>query len=320
MADRIRKINLGTRDTVHKVILSGLGASSLRSIDVAPDGTIYGVDTARHVVYKIFEDGRLLGVLDGDVGTSDQVQSRGMEGSDGLDARLTSPLGLCCDRSGNIWIGDKTSQKIKRISPSGRCIDFAGATSNGDAVGNAGTDARFGSGGMGLCVDKAGVLYVADTGNHKIKKLWSSGKSTVLAGGPGGSGSSGLVNANGNTARFASPQDVTCDNQGNLYVADTGNNRIRKVTEMGDVVTLAGALSGALVDGLGNNARFTSPRRVVMDWGNQFLYVLDHGNSAIRRVDMTGNVTTFCSYNPTDSGTGDIAIDASGFLYVLERA
>jgi DNA-binding beta-propeller fold protein YncE len=179
-----------------------------------------------------------------------------------------------------------------------------------------GSQVRFGNvgvAGMGLDVDKAGRVYVADTANHKIKKLWESGKSTRLAG-----STSGFVNATGPLAKFNSPYDCCVDNQGNVYVADTGNHRIRKITESGVVTTLAGTTAG-FVDGNGIVAKFNTPKRIEIDDGNQFLYVLDAGNLAIRRVDMHGNVNTFMPYNIPPLGIGDIAVDRSGFLYVLEN-
>lgn len=317
MTDHIRKLNIGSRNTVNKVILSGLGASSLRSVDVSLDGTIYGVDTSRHMVYKIFEDGRLLGALDGHVSTSGHVNDQGLLGSTGLTARLSSPVGLCVDASGNIYVGDQSSTLILKISSSGRCVDYVGlGGTSGDAVADDARSVRFGGGGLGLAVDAAGVLYVADTANHKIKKVLPGGKTVVLAG--GNASNSGNVNGNGQTARFSSPQDVAVAPDGTVYVADTGNNRIRKIDTSGNVVTLAGGASG-FVDGIGNAALFNSPRRICLTPDGKFGFVLDHGNNCIRRFDMHGNVTTLCPWLPTTTGTGDLMMDNSGFLYVLEN-
>lgn len=316
MADRIRKINVSTRDSAHVVIQSGLGSSTLRSIDVSTGGTIYGADTGRHIVFKIFPDGRALGVLVGTTSSSGHVNSTGIE-TDGNDARLASPVGLCVDASENIYVGDATSTLIRKVSPSGRCIDFVGASgSSGDVNSDVGSDCRLGGGGLGLTVDLSGNLFVADTANHKIKKIYSNGKTVNIAGKT--TGFSGNVNGVGATARFSSPQDCCVSPNGTIFVADTANHRIRKVEANGSVVTLAGGASGN-VDATGNTARFNSPRRICMAPDGKTMYVLDHGNSAIRKVDESGNVTTFCAYNPTASGTGDIAMDKSGFLYILEN-
>jgi sugar lactone lactonase YvrE len=320
MADRITKYNIGTRDTIHKVIQTGLGSSSLRSIDVNSGGTIYGVDTARDVIYKIFEDGRMLGVLEGHVDAAGNVQDRGLSGTDGQVGRLSAPVGICVDAAGNIYFGDQTSTLIKKLNASGRCINFAGTAAAGDAIADNGVNVAFRGSGLGLAVDAAGTLYVADTGNHKIKKIYDSGKAVVLAG--GNSTNSGSTNGNGQTARFTSPQDLCVDKGGYVWVADTGNNRIRIIDPNGTVKTIAGSGSGAtgFANGNGNDATFNSPRRICLGIDGMSVFVLDHGNSAIRLVDRDGNVTTFCHYNPTTTGTGDVAIDKSGFLYVLENS
>lgn len=317
MADRITKYNIGTRNTIHKVIQIGLGASSLRSIDVSNNGTIYGVDTARHVLYNIFEDGRMLGVLDGHVDTAGNVEVRGLSGSDGQVARLSAPVGLCVDNSDNIFFGDQTSTRIKKANVHGRCINYAGTGIAGDAVANDGNSVAFRGSGLGLAVDVAGVLYVADTGNHKIKKILQGGKTVVLAG--GNNSNSGTTNGNGQGARFSSPQDLCVDKSGYVWVADTVNNRIRLIDPNGTVITIAGGSSGS-TNGNGNTAQFNSPRRICLATDGMSVFVLDHGNSAIRLVDRDGNVSTFCHYNPTTTGTGDITTDKSGFLYVLENS
>jgi DNA-binding beta-propeller fold protein YncE len=317
MADRITKYNIGTQNTIHKVIQTGLGASSLRSIDVNSGGTIYGVDTSRDVIYKVFEDGRMLGVLEGHVDAAGNVQDRGLSGTDGQVGRLSAPVGLCVDAAGNIFFGDQTSTLIKKLNASGRCINFAGTAAAGDAVDNNGANVAFRGSGLGLAVDAAGTLYVADTGNHKIKKIYDGGKAVVLAG--GNNSNSGTANGNGQTARFSSPQDLCVDKGGFVWVADTGNNRIRLIDPNGTVITIAGGASGS-TDGSGNAAKFNSPRRICIATDGMSAFVLDHGNSAIRLVDRDGNVNTFCHYNPTTTGTGDVACDKSGFLYVLENS
>jgi sugar lactone lactonase YvrE len=209
------------------------------------------------------------------------------------------------------------------MSPSGRLVFFAGNQSfTGDVCntidGNDGTIARFSptTTGMGICVDSAGVVYLADTGNHKVKKIWSSGKTTSMAG-----VSSGFANGTGGAAQFNDPTDVCVDGHGNLFVADRDNNRIRKITESGVVTTLAGTAAAAFTDAdSGSDARFSAPVRICMDPSNQFFYVMDSANAAIRKVHTSGKTNTFCSYNvPTGSITGDICVDNSGFLYILEK-
>lgn len=333
MAYRIRKINSSTRDTARVVAGAAFASGAqIQAIDVGPDGTIYAADYANHVVYKIFEDGRVLGVLVGALTTAGNVDSRGLDGSTGLTGRLDQPLGLCVDNSGNIYVGHDSGLLVRRLSSSGRSREFVGSYGNfGDVVANLpdierkvpvnvteGTEVRFGADddGTGIDVDNAGVVYVADSANHKIKKFWPDGRSTSLAGSP--AGASGFVNDTGETARFNNPRDVAVDSYGTVYVADSGNNRIRKITADGRVTTLAGQAAAALTDGDGITARFSNPVRLALDLSGRNLYVLDKGNSAVRRVDQHGDTNTFMTYDPASTGVTDIAVDNAGFIYVVE--
>jgi sugar lactone lactonase YvrE len=324
MANRIRKINVSTRDPIHLVAYDDLPVGArIQSIEASADGTLYASDFDQSVVYKIHADGRVR-VLAGILGTPGVVHSTGIGASTGLTAQFSDPIGMTVDASNNIYVGCAAGALIRRVSPSGRVRPFAGNSAmTGDAVGPNGGDLLLGSdpgnAGMGLCVDSAGILYVADTGNHKIKKIFQNGGSTVLAGGPGGAGASGFVNDVGNAARFNTPRDVAVDRHGNVYVADTSNNRIRKITPAGLVTTLAGATAPGSTDGNGLDARFTTPQRVAIDPSSQFLYVLETGADRIRRVDMHGNTTTFMTALGTPTGNGDITVDNSGFLYLLEN-
>jgi sugar lactone lactonase YvrE len=322
MAIRLRKVNKDTRTTVNILESDGFAASAnVHGIAVSANGTVYGADFANHIVYKIYEDGRLLGAIVGSVGVSgDQditTLGNNTSGTDGNDARLNVPFGICVDASDNIYVSDNTNRKVKRLSPHGRCITLAGSGGTGNAIGDSGASVTFGATMSGICVDKAGVVYLADRGNHKIKKIWSSGKTRTLAGNV-----SGFHNANGNQARFNDPMDCCVDRAGNVYVADRDNHCIRKVNENGDVSILAGGNSGAgttgFINGDATTARFNNPIRVAMDPSGQFMYVLDDTNHAIRKVTTSGMVTTFMHFED-DTQKGDIDVDNSGFLYVLEK-
>jgi sugar lactone lactonase YvrE len=314
MAARIRKINADTR-TVYNVLARDLLAANaaISGIDAAPDGTIYASDRINHVVYKVHPDSRLA-VLVGKVATPGDVDDTGVGASTGLTARLNVPYSMAVDNSVNIWIADMTAQKIKRLSPSGRCVWVAGS-GVGDACGDDGRLCKFNS-PYGICVDKSGILHVADTGNNKIKKMWPHGKVTSLA---GGGGPPGFANGNGANARFYTPSDVVADNSGNVYVADSFTHRIRRVDPAGNVTTVAGYTIG-YADGQGSIARFSRPVRLCIDPASQALYVLDSGNEAIRRVEPGGKVTTVCHYEPNSftAYRNDITMDRSGFLYVAE--
>ena len=333
MADRIRKINSQTGD-VHAVITtdgSKLPATaSIFGLAVSNNGTVYASDYFNHVVYKVFEDGRVSGAIVGKIATPGdvttpvtppsmpQVVGEGQLAAGGRNiSRLNRPLGICVDAGDNIYISDSVNNKVKRLSPSGRCQTLAGGgpAAGGDAVNDNGLLAKFDL-PSGICVDKAGVVYVCDTVNNKIKKILPSGKVVVLAG--AGDGLAGMANGNGNAAKFNNPSGICVESNGTLYVADTGNYRIRKIDPSGNVTTLAGFSNGS-ADGVGNLARFGSCFDICVD-NSGTIFVLDWGNNTIRRVTTAGKVTTLMGYK--DGTTGDassIAVDKSGFLYFLEK-
>lgn len=320
MASRIRKFNTATGTTRALLTSSSLNASSRwGGIEVSNNGTVYVADILNYVVYKIFEQGTVSGALAGKINTAGDVLINPVgTGNDGSDARFEVPFGICVDSSDNIFVSDRTNKKIKKLSPHGKVQAIAGSGSTGDGISDNGSAATFSTTLGGICVDAAGVLYVTDTGNHKIKKIWPSGKVQTIAGGPGGTGVTGIANGVGNAARFASPEDCCVDKYGVIYVADTANNRIRKIDTNGNVTTLAGSTPAATTDGQGMDARFNAPKRVACDPSGQFLYVLD-GNGAIRRVTAAGKVTSIGTYF-IHPGTyrNDLCVDKSGFLYVNE--
>jgi len=313
MADRIRKINSQTSD-VHAVITTdSLPAGAvLNGIAVSAEGTVYATDYDNDVVYKVYEDGRVLGAVVGTINTASDRASSGMSGSDGNYARLNQPFGCCVDASGNIFIADEGNNKIKRLSPSGRSQTLAGGSS-GDVCGDNGLSVRF-NGPTYVACDKAGILYVTDVGNFKVKKVWPSGRTVSLAG-----STTGFANGNGANAQFATLAGVCVDNSENIYVIDRTNYRIRRIDSAGTVTTVAGGLAG-YVDGVGNAAKFgIAMWDICMDPSGQFMYTIDQTNDAIRKVSTSGVVTTFMHWKQTDGTASSIAMDKSGFLYILEK-
>jgi streptogramin lyase len=130
---------------------------------------------------------------------------------------------------------------------------------------------------------------VADTANNTIRMITPAGVVSTWA---GTAGQSGSANGTGSNARLDHPQGITVDSAGNVYVADTANNTIRKITPVGLVSTLAGAAGqSGKTDGTGSNARFNHPQAITVD-GRGNLYVADTGNQTIRKVTPTGVVST----------------------------
>ncbi|WP_158305420.1 NHL repeat-containing protein [Opitutus terrae] len=176
-------------------------------------------------------------------------------------------------------------------------------------------------------VDQAGNLFVADTTNHTIRKITPSGTVSTFA---GMGGQPGSVDGTGNAARFLSPHGVALDEAGNLYVADSGNNTIRKITPTGVVSTLAGQAGAAgSADGDGSAARFNHPTGVTA-YPDGTLFVADTQNHVIRTITPAGRVSTFAGktgIRGNTNGTVDTALFAlprniavfRGNLYVTEQ-
>lgn len=233
------------------------------------------------------------------------------------DAKFNSPYNMVTDSEGSIFVADRENHKIRKITTSGEVSTFAGSGTKGDKVGS-GTEAEFNY-PSGITIDNLNNLYVADYGNHKIKKITPQGKVSILAGSSMGDG-----NGPGLTAKFKYPTGVATDKDNNVYVADQGNNKIKKVTSNGAVTTIAGSTEGDL-DGEALNAKFNSPFKLTTD-AEGSVYVTDYENHKIKKITSNGVVTTIAGSTKGDQDginaqfnnpTG-ITIDPQGNLYVAD--
>jgi sugar lactone lactonase YvrE len=197
-------------------------------------------------------------------------------------------LDVVGDSAGNLYVADQGNSTIRKVTAAGVVTTLAGTAGMTGSVDGMGTAARF-NGPDGVAVDNAGNVYVADFGNHTIRKVTATGIVTTLA---GTAGMSGSADGTGTAARFFFPAGIAVDSAGNVYVAELGNPTIRKVTADGVVTTLAGT-AGAVgsADGTGADARFNRPTGVEVDSAGN-VYVADQNNSNIRKVTPTGITTT----------------------------
>ncbi len=286
-------------------------------------GNVYVADTNNFTIRKITPAG-VVTTLAGLAGSFGSVDGAGSA------ARFYYPIGVATDSSGNVYIGDSGSGTIRKITPAGMVTTLAGLAGSFGSVDGTGSAARFNT-AYGVATDSSGNVYVADRGNCTVRKVTPSGAVTTLAGLAGACGS---ADGTGSAARFSGPAGVAIDSIGNVYVADSLNSTIRKITPSGAVTTLAGlagnpSLIPPNVDGIGSAARFSFPAGVATDsLGN--VYVADSLNSTIRKITPAAVVTTLAGPpgNPGSAdGTGSasrfrnpagIAIDTSGNVYIAD--
>jgi sugar lactone lactonase YvrE len=238
-------------------------------------------------------------------------------------ASFNKPFSVAVDGSNNVYVADAGNNLIRKIAADGTVSTFAGTGVPGSADG---TDTATFNSPLGVAVDQLGNVYVADYGNNLIRKITSSGLVSTIAGKRGVSGSAdGLDTA----ARFNLPESVAVDASGNIYVADNGNNEIRKVTPAGLVSTLAGNGTAGKSNGKGSGATFNSPFGLAVDASGN-IYVADSGNNLIRKITPDATVSTFAGSGSKGAGDANgvqatfntpagLAIDASGNLYVSDE-
>jgi len=273
------------------------------------NGNLYVADTFNHIVEKIAPNGDV-SILAGVLGAP------GFVNGSGNTAKFSSPRGVAVDTSGNVFVADSGNSAIRKITPNGDVTTYAsGFTAPGP---------------WGVCLDHQGNVLVADTYSHTIKKVTATGTVSVLAGTEGISGTQDGAAIN---ARFNRPTGLAIDSNGNIYVADTANHAIRKLTLYGLVTTLAGGGPSpgghfGLVNGTGANALFTFPHGVAVDQEDN-VYVADASNNVIRKVTSDGLVTTFAGTATAGLSNGSesmvrffspngVAIDLKGNFYIAD--
>ena len=250
-----------------------------------------------------------------------------------LTVPLVLPSAIVFDSAGNLYFADTASQVIRKVDTVGHITTIAGTGTQGFS-GDAGpaTSATLDS-PQGLALDSSNNLYIADTHNHRIRKLdLTSGLITTIAGTtPGFSGD----NASATACQLNLPTALALDQANNLYVADTGNHRIRKITASGLINTIAGnGTQGFSGDaGPGISAAIDSPSGLALDSTNN-LYLADTHNHRLRRIDATTGLIATIAGTGTPGFSGDSApgitatlalphgltLDASGDLYVADTA
>lgn len=298
---------------------AGLNFATGLAIDAA--GNLYIGEQNGHRVRKVTTDG----IIHRIAGTGDEGQSG--DGGPAIDATLFEPNSLFVDVLGNVYIGDLTGNRVRRVTSDGKIATVAGSASYGFAGDNGpAVNASLENVG-GVTGDSSGNLYVADRFNGRVRKVNSGGIITTIAG--NGAGNFFGDNGTANKAGLNAPMGVAVGPDDTIYIADTHNNRIRRVTKDGIISTLAGAGAAGFGgdNGPATSALLNEPNAVAVDQiGN--VYVADTNNGRIRKIDKDGKITTFAGGSEgslveggqaTSGGISDIvgvAVDANNNVYI----
>lgn len=271
----------------------GLSQFNLPTVVVKDnDGNLIVVDRSNHKIRKIDTSGNVTTLAGtGSIGSADGTA---------FSASFKYPDGAIVDSNGNVFITDQSNHKIRKIDTLGNVTTFAGTGVAGYLDGD-GNVAKFYY-PAAMAIDVFNNLYVADYSNHCIRKITPSGLVSTYA---GIGGSMGNIDGNISVAKFKNPTGLCVDNNGNVYLADFGNHKIRKIDTSGNVTTFVGTGVAGNTDGNSTTATFNGPAIVDFDGINSF-YVTDQINNEVRKIDGSGNVTTYAGTG-TQGATDGIA-------------
>jgi len=290
-----------------------------RGIAIDTQGNVYVAEENAHRIRKV--SGGIISTIAG-TGTAGSTG----DGGQATSAQLNAPVGVAVDGQGNLYIADRGNNRIRKVS--GGIISTVAGTGTAGSTGDGGqaTSAQINS-PYGVAVDGEGNVYIADLGNHRIRKVSGGIISTVAGTGTAGSTGDG---GQATSAQLNSPIGVAVDAQGSLYIADLGNYRVRKVSG-GIISTIAGTgTAGFSGDGgQATSAQLNASADVAVD-GQGNLYIADYGNSRIRKV--SGGIITTIAGTGTAGFSGDggqassaqlnnpynFGVDGQGSLYISD--
>ncbi|WP_322755685.1 protein kinase domain-containing protein [Frankia sp. Cas3] len=305
-------------------------------VAVDSTGTLYIADPDSNRVRRVDTNGTITTVA----GTG----TPGFTGDGGpaAHAQLTYPTAVAAERTGTLYIADQNNQRIRRIGTDGTISTVAGTGTGTHGFAGAGEDGGDGGDGgpathaqlagpSGVAVDNTGTLYIADSDNHRVRRVGTDGIISTIA----GIGTYGFSGDGGPAthAQLSNPTGVTVDNTGTLYIADQNNHRIRRVSTNGTITTVTGTGTYGFAgdSGPATHAQLAYPTGVTVD-NTGTLYIADRNSKRVRRVGTDGTITTVAgtgTYGFAGDGgpatdaqlaypTG-VAVDNTGTLYIADQ-
>jgi sugar lactone lactonase YvrE len=263
-------------DGAAKVIAENLNTPS--AIALGTDGTLIIADTGSHTIKRVWPESGQVAIIAGV-----ENQAAFADGS-GAEARFNGPIGVAVSHDGTIYVADTYNDRIRAIDAGGRVSTLAGGAEPGYTDAASGATARFDT-PCGIAIDVDGTLVVADTGNHRLRRVSLSGEVTTIA----GTGAQGVFDGTLQDASFNEPTGVAVDTDGTIYVTDAGGSAVR-VCRLGfwrQVYTLAGYANAGLADGTLDLARLARPTGVAISTDGT-LVVADSGNRLVRAILREG--------------------------------
>jgi uncharacterized protein (TIGR03437 family) len=337
VAQVVRKITAGgsistIAGTVYMIGFGGDGGPSTAALFLNPSGL--AIDKVGNLLVADYGNNRVRKVdtlaltISAFAGTGAQLGDGGVATA----SQLLQPTGTALDAAGNLYIADTANHRIRKVDKSGKISTIAGTGVVGySGDGSAATAAQLNF-PSGVAVDSNGNILIADTGNSRIRQISPTGNMTTVAGtGTYGFGGDG---ASATRAQLASPTCVRVDANNNIYISDADVGRIRKVNSQGTISTVAGGNGTSYGDGgQATAARLISPGCVAFDAANN-MYIADTWDNTVRKVDSSGTITTYAGNINLlgfagDGGAAtaaalflpyDIAIDGAGNLFIADTA
>ncbi len=294
-------------------------------VSVDASGNVYIADTGNSVIRKVDSSGKITTIA------GNGTKGYGGDSGPATSATLFSPDRAVADKAGNVYIADYYNNRIRKVDTSGTITTVAGTGTqgyNGDGI--PAVTAQLSLPGA-VAVDTAGNIYIVDTWNNRIRKIDPSGTINTIA----GTGFPGVLGDGGpaTSAQLNEPEGIAVDSSGNVYIADYGNSKIRKIDTTGTINTFAGrGETGFGGDGgPATAATLNLPTGVDVDRAGN-VYIADYQNNCIRKVDTSGTITTIAG--TTVSGYGgdggpptaaelsipqDVAVDTAGHVYIADN-